>query len=80
MSEEVVKQPSLVEHLEHLFPLVQRPFVVACVDLHSVQPVVLSPVWPRLELAEKIVFHHLLKLVNAECSGKEWNLGKQFST
>ncbi len=76
MSEEVVERPSLIEHLEDLFPLVQLFIVVASVDLHSVKPVVLSPVWPRLEFPVKGVFHHLLKLVNAKCSGKEWYLGK----
>ena len=76
VSKTVVKRPSFVEQLEHLFPLFQLVIVVAVVDLPVVKPVVLSPVWPRLELCVESVFHHLLKLVNAKSSGEEWYLGK----
>lgn len=77
MSKTVVKRPSFVENLEHLFPLVQLVTVVAGLDLRSVEPVVLSPVWPRPELFKESVFHQLLKFVNAKSSGEEWYLEKQ---
>ena len=76
MGKTVVKRPSFVEQLEHLLPLIQHDIVVALLDLHFVKPVVLSPVWPRLELSKECVFHHLLKLVSAKSSGEEWYLGK----
>ena len=69
VSKTVVKRPSFVEELEHLSPLTQLVIGVALLDLHSVKPVVLSPVWPRLELFKESVFQHLLKLVNAKSSG-----------
>ena len=77
VGEEIVKRPSLVEHLVHVSPLAKLFIIVEGADLHLVEPVVLSPVWPRLELLKELVFHHLLKLVNTIGSGEEWYLGKQ---
>jgi len=74
VSKTVVKQPSFVEQLEHLLPLIQLFMVVALFDLLFVKLVVLSPVWPRLELSKESVFHHLLKLISAKSSGQEWYL------
>ena len=70
----VVKKTSFVEDLKNLFPLVNLVHVIARVDLHSVKPVVLSPVWPRLKFIEKCVFHNLLKFVRTVRSGEEWYL------
>ena len=55
VSKTVVKQPSFVEELEYLVPLTQLVIGVALLDLHSVKPVVLSPVWPRLELFKESI-------------------------
>ena len=77
VGDEIVKRPSLVEHLVHVSPRGQLFMVVEGADLYLVEPVVLSPVWPRLELLKELVFHHLLKFVNTVCSGEEWYLVNQ---
>ena len=75
MREPVVERPFLVENLENLYPLADLVPIVARKNLHSVNAIVFSPVWPGLKLLEKFVFHALLKFVNAERSREKWYLG-----
>ena len=71
MGEAVVENTSLIENLKNLFPLLKVFQIVATINFLSIQPVVFAPVRSSLKLLDKSVFHALLKLVNAVCSGKE---------
>ena len=77
--EAIFKRPSFVKYLVHFPPFFQAIRGVDLLDLRLVEAIILSPVWPRLELRAELVLYHLLKLVNAICSREKWYLGKKKS-
>ena len=72
--ERVVERAMFVENLCHFFPLLYLAQFIYLTHFMVVEAVVLSPVWPCLELGAQLVFHKFLELVDTICTGQEWHL------